>query len=139
MFNIFEHMSLKELQSIINTPDLGADTLLKCAMGVKATELEAYCALVKRGPITIQSALEILEKSRSTTQRLLQGLVEKGLAVREETLIGLGGYKYVYKAVSPKRLKVLIEAMLNDWYTKMLIELEEFPQKIQEIGCGPCI
>jgi predicted transcriptional regulator len=135
VFNIIEHMSLRELQSLINTPELGADELMRCALGVKTAEVEAYCALSGLGKTTVQEVAERLDKSRPTTQRLLQSLVEKGLATREEELIGLGGYKYVYSAVPPERLKASIRGMLDRWYGKMVEELEDLPTKIEEMGC----
>jgi predicted transcriptional regulator len=128
-------MSLGELQSLINAPDLGADDLMRCALGVKTAEVEAYCALSGLGKTTVQEVAERLDKSRPTTQRLLQSLVEKGLATREEELIGLGGYKYVYSAVPPERLKVSIRGMLDRWYEKMVKELDDLPSKIEEMGC----
>ena len=135
MFNIIEHMSLRELQSLINAPELGADELMRCALGVKTAEVEAYCALSGLGKTTVQEVADRLDKSRPTTQRLLQSLVEKGLATREEELIGLGGYKYVYSAVAPEKLKASIRGMLDRWYGKMVEELEGLPTKIEEMGC----
>ena len=128
-------MSLKEIQSILNAPEIGPEELIKCALGIKTTEIQAYCVLVNLGPITIQDATERLSKSRSTTQRLLQNLVEKGLATREEELIGLGGYKYIYRAVPPERLRESIRDTLDRWYRRMLDELDDLPQKIAELGC----
>ncbi|HUV33506.1 MAG TPA: helix-turn-helix domain-containing protein [Candidatus Desulfaltia sp.] len=128
-------MSLKEIQSILNAPEIGPEELIKCALGIKTTEIQAYCVLVNLGPVTIQDATERLSKSRSTAQRLLQNLVEKGLATREEELIGLGGYKYVYRAVPPERLKESIRDTLDRWYRRMLDELDDLPQKIKEMGC----
>lgn len=128
-------MSLKEIQSILNAPEIGPEELIKCALGIKTTEIQAYCVLVNLGPVTIQDATERLSRSRSTAQRLLQNLVEKGLATREEELIGLGGYKYVYRAVPPERLKESIRDTLDRWYRRMLDELDDLPQKITEMGC----
>jgi predicted transcriptional regulator len=128
-------MSIKEIQSILNAEYIGPEELMKCALGIKQTEIQAYCILVNRGPISIQEATEYLNRSRSTAQRLLQNLVEKGLATREEELIGLGGYRYVYKAVSPMRLKKSITQSLNKWYERLLKELDHLPEKIEEIGC----
>lgn len=136
MFTTFEHdMSLREIQSLINAPEIGPEELIRCALGVKTTEIRAYCLLVNMGPVTIQDATERLSKSRSTAQRLLQNLVEKGLATREEELIGLGGYKYVYRAVPPERLKESIRGTLDRWYKRMLGELEGLPERIKEMGC----
>ena len=128
-------MSLREIQSILNAPEIGPEELIKCALGIKTTEIQAYCALVNTGPLTIQDATEMLSKSRSTSQRLLQNLVEKGLATREEELIGLGGYKYIYRAVPPERLKDSIRETLDRWYMRMTSELDDLPQRIAEMEC----
>ena len=128
-------MSLRELQSLINAPNLGADDLMRCALGVKTSEVEAYCALSGLGKTTVQEVADRLDKSRPTTQRLLQSLVEKGLATRNEELIGVGGYKYVYQAVPADRLRASIKEMLDRLYGRMVEELEDLPSKIEEMGC----
>lgn len=128
-------MSLEELQSLLNKPEIGADDLMRCVLGAKTTEIEAYCLLVNKEPMSIQEGVKYLGKSRSTVQRLLQGLAEKGIATREEKLIGLGGYKYVYHAVSPKVLQRITIEKLDRWYERMSKELENLPEKIEDIGC----
>jgi len=45
------------------------------------------------------------------------------------------GYKYVYRAVPPDRLKESMEAVLEEWYRMMLSELNELPEKIEGMGC----
>jgi predicted transcriptional regulator len=136
MFNTFEHnMSLLDIMNILNSEEVTPQDLLKCALGIKRTEIQAYCVLVSKGPITIQEATDFLRKSRPTAQRLLQNLVEKGLATREEELIGLGGYKYIYKPVPPEMLRWTISMNLESWYNKMKLELEAFPEKITQLNC----
>ena len=44
-------MSLKELQSILNTPDLGVDELMKCALGAKTTEKRNAFLHKEPGPL----------------------------------------------------------------------------------------
>ena len=127
-------MSLRELQSLITTPTMGADAIMRCALGVRTTEIEAYCALVTAGPSTVQDVAEGLGKSRSTAQRLLQNLAEKGLAIREERLIGLGGYQYVYSAVAPETMRAAIKETLRQWYERMVSELDGLPEKLEEMG-----
>ncbi|HHL41063.1 TrmB family transcriptional regulator [Candidatus Bathyarchaeota archaeon] len=137
MFTIIEHtnMSLIDILNLLNRDQLSPQEIIKCTLGIKSTEIQAYCILANKGPVTIQEATQILGKSRSTAQRLLQNLVEKGLATREEELIGLGGYKYVYKPVPPERIKWTIQMNLDQWYNKMQTELESFPEKIKQINC----
>ncbi len=135
MFNTIEHrMSLKNLQSLITTPDMSADEIMKCALGVRTTEIEAYCAVVTGGASTVQEVADRLGKSRSTAQRILQNLVDKGLARREERLIGLGGYQYIYRPVSPETMKKAVRESLDRWYERMISELDALPEKIEEMG-----
>ena len=128
-------MSLREIQNILNAQSIGPEELMRCALGIKTTEIRAYCVLVNKGPITIQEATEYMNKSRSTAQRLLQNLVEKGLAIRDEELIGLGGYKFNYRSVPPEMLKASIKDSLDRWYKKMIEELDDLPGKIAELSC----
>lgn len=127
-------MSLKDLQSLITIPTMGADAIMKCALGIRTTEIEAYCALVTGGPASAQEAADRLGKSRPTAQRLLQSLVEKGLAAREERLIGRGGYRYIYAPVPPELVRAAVEENLKRWYRRMLSELERLPEKLEEMG-----
>ena len=127
-------MSLKDLQSLISTPQMSADAIMRCALGVRTTEMEAYCALATGGPSTVTNVAERLGKSRPTAQRLLQNLVDKGLAVREENLIGLGGYQYVYSAVPPEIMKLAVKESLDRWYQRMIRELDDLPSKLDEMG-----
>ena len=128
-------MSIIDIMNLLNREEITPQDIIKCTLGIKRTEIQAYCALANKGPITIQEASDMLHKSRSTSQRLLQNLVEKGLATREEELIGLGGYKYIYKPVPPERLKWTIQLNLEQWYNKMRSELESFPEKIKQLNC----
>jgi predicted transcriptional regulator len=135
MFNNIEQvMSLKELQSLITTPELRANEIMRCALGVRTTEIEAYCAIIDSEPSTVQEVAERLRKSRSTAQRLLQNLVEKGLARRKENLIGLGGYQYLYSPVPLEDMKRAVRIALDRWYERMLEEVESLPQKLMEMS-----
>lgn len=127
-------MSLKDLQSLISTPTMKADAIMRCALSVRTTEIETYCTLMIGGPASVRDVADNLGKSRSTAQRLLLNLVEKGLAVREESLIGLGGYQYVYRAVPPERMKEAIMKNLEHWYGQMIKELNNLPEKLEEMG-----
>ena len=129
-------MSLIDIQNIINEQHISPQELIRCALGIKPTEIQAYCVLVNKGPVTIQEATEYMGKSRSTAQRLLQNIVEKGLATREEELIGLGGYKYVYRPISPERLVETISKSLDSWYNRMQDELAYLPEKIMQVNCN---
>jgi predicted transcriptional regulator len=128
-------MSIKEFQSILNAEHIGPEELMKCTLGIKQIEITAYCLLVNQGLLSINEAAKFLDRSRSTAQRILQNLVEKGLATREEELIGLGGYRYVYRAVNPDRIRQSILQNLDKWYKRIMEEIDNFSEKIEKMGC----
>jgi predicted transcriptional regulator len=113
---------------------MNAEAIMKCALGVRMTEMEVYCALVTVGPSSVQQVAEKIGKSRPTAQRLLQNLVDKGLAIREERLIGLGGYQYVYSAVSPEVMKEAVRVTIEKWYQRMMNEIDNLPTRLDEMG-----
>jgi predicted transcriptional regulator len=82
----------------------------------------------------VTNVAERIVKSRPTAQRLLQNLVDKGLAHREENLIGRGGYQYMYSAVPPEIMKLAVKESLERWYQRMLRELDNLPSKLDEMG-----
>ncbi len=125
-----------EVFNIVNAETVSAQTLLKCTLGIRPIEIKAYCLLLQRGPCTVQEASRLLNRSRSATQRILLSLVEKGLAVREEELIGLGGYKYVYRSAPVGRLKAEILKNLEEWYGRMLVEVGRLDESLRDVGCG---
>jgi len=102
--------------------------VVKCTLGLRAAELEAYLVLARQESVTAQEMSALIGRSRPTAQRLLQVLVSKGLATRQESLIGRGGYIYRYQAVPPERVKMLVREMLEKWYSRMLTYLDELPE-----------
>ena len=42
----------------------------------------------------------------------------------------------MYRAVSAQRLKGIVAETLEKWYSRMLSELDDLPEKIDELGCA---
>lgn len=130
MFNKHEHMSLKEMRSLVAASHITPAELVKCALGIREAEIQTYYALLKGSGGSVQQIAERMEKSRPTAQRLLQDLVAKGLATRSESLIGRGGYLFEYNPVPPETVRETIKGLLNIWHDKMQRYLENFPEEI---------
>jgi len=123
-------MSLEEMHSYLVAPEIEPKQLLRCALAVRSSEIQAYFALLGGKRVRVEDMARKLGKSRATAQRLLQDLVSKGLAIRAESFIGRGGYLYEYRAVPPEKVKETMKRIIDEWYEKMVSFLEEFPRAV---------
>ncbi|MHA1949228.1 MAG: helix-turn-helix domain-containing protein [Candidatus Thorarchaeota archaeon] len=107
------------------------EDLLCCAFGLRDTEISVYLYLVD-GPKTVEEISVVVEKDRSTVQRVLNRLHKKDLVERRTQSIERGGYYYEYIAKSTERVRNEILAQLDDWYgeTRKFL-LESWPQTPQ--------
>lgn len=113
-------------KSIKNPSDL-----LCCAFGLRNTELDVYFSLIS-GLRTVEEVAEKIGKDRSTIQRVLNGLHEKGLVIRESKKIPRGGYFYEYHAEASDTIRDQILAQLEEWYkTTRNFLLESWSQNAQ--------
>ena len=124
-------MTLEEMRSYLVAPEIEPRQLLRCALAVRSSEIQAYFALLSEKRVRVEDMARKLGKSRATAQRLLQDLVSKGLAIRAESFIGRGGYLYEYRAVPPEKVKKAMKRIIDEWYEKMVRFLEEFPRAVQ--------
>ena len=99
--------------------DFKCDDIAKCILGLKTIDIDAYKALVTKGPMTAERLGEVLNRERSTAYRSLQSLMSCGLVHRETRTIIEGGYYYDYIALDPCRMKDLVEGNIDEWYNKM--------------------
>lgn len=119
------------MKSQILMPHIGPKELMKCALSLRRGEIEAYISLLEVKEATVQEVAQKVRKSRPTTQRCLQDLVGKSLAVREEAPIGRGGYEYRYSAISPEVVRDMIEANIDAWHKKMKEYIRKFPNIVR--------
>ena len=89
--------------------------LLCCAFGLRSSELDVYFSLIS-GPKTVEQIAERIGKDRSTVQRVLKKLHDKGLAKRDTHKIQRGGYYHEYSAKETEIVRDQILVQLEQWY-----------------------
>ncbi|MFW9967666.1 MAG: helix-turn-helix domain-containing protein [Candidatus Thorarchaeota archaeon] len=91
--------------------------LLCCAFGLRNTEIDVYFSLIS-GPKTVKEIATRIDRDRSTVQRVLASLKDKGLVEMDEQTFERGGYYYVYRAISTETVRGEILARLDRWYNE---------------------
>lgn len=118
-----------QIESLFSQSFEKPSDLLCCAFGLKNSEIDTYFSLLS-GPKTVEEIRSIVGCDRSTVQRALMKLRNKGLVERETRHIKRGGYYYVYRALSANEVRRMILELLEKWYreTKKLL-LDSWPEQ----------
>lgn len=95
-----------------------ASDVMHCFLGLRSLEIDVYFYLLK-GQATVKEVSESLGRNRSTIQRAIQNLVQRGFAYRRTRTLRKGGYVYVYEAVNISTLKDVIKDSLDSFYQQI--------------------
>jgi len=99
-------------------------SLMKCVLNLRSLDVNVYFKLLE-GETTVKELSNKLNCNRSTIQRALTNLVNKGLAIRKSKTMKNGGYYFEYKAVSLNTIKEKINEKIKEWYATLSNFLEE--------------
>jgi predicted transcriptional regulator len=102
-----------------------ASDVMHCFLGLRTLEIDVYFSLLK-GQATVKETSEALGRNRSTIQRAIQNLVQRGFAYRRTRTLRKGGYVYIYEAVSLSTLKDLIKDALDSFYKQIVTFLDQY-------------
>jgi predicted transcriptional regulator len=123
-WNLMELTGVRELMS---RKQVEASDVMHCFLGLRNLEIDVYFYLLK-GAATVKEVAEALGRNRSSIQRAIQNLVQRGFASRRSRTLRKGGYTYVYKAVSLTSVKKLIKESLDSFYK----QIENFLDRLWE-------
>jgi predicted transcriptional regulator len=112
------------------------EDMVKCVLGLKSLDIDAYKALLTSGPQTAEKLGEILNRERSTAYRSLQNLIACGVVYRETHSIESGGYYYEYVAIDPQEMKRMVKKNVDEWYTQMNDLIEKMDEKMNALIMG---
>ncbi len=85
--------------------------------GISETDAQAYFTILEENTLTLKELTEKLNKDRTTMQKTMKKLVEKGLVHRRRINLIKGGIKYSYEAVPFSLVKEKMIERVNAWKT----------------------
>jgi predicted transcriptional regulator len=110
-----------------------ASDVMHCFFGLRTLEIDVYFNLLK-GQATVKEVTKALGRNRSSVQRAIQNLVQRGFAHRRTRSLRQGGYLYVYEAVSLATMKDLIKDALDSFYRQIDTFLDQYWAKSSREG-----
>ncbi|WP_440948750.1 helix-turn-helix domain-containing protein [Methanosarcina sp. T3] len=112
------------------------EDMVKCVLGLKALDIEAYKVLLMHGPLTTDRLGGILNRERSTAYRSLQNLITCGVVYRETKSLESGGYYHEYVAIEPWEMKRVVKKNVDEWYCQMNGLIEKMDNKVSPLILG---
>lgn len=102
------------LGELIERSDPDLRTVMSCVFGIKAHETRTYLVLLGQPGSTVEELSAALERDRSTVNRLLSTLTNRGLVWHERRLLD-GGYVYQYTAIALPEAKAMLHDAFETW------------------------
>ncbi|MFX1565339.1 MAG: helix-turn-helix domain-containing protein [Promethearchaeota archaeon] len=118
-------MAMLGVQRIMTGQNVEVGDVMHCFLGLRTLEIDVYFYLLK-GQATVKEVTTALGSNRSSVQRAIQNLVQRGFAHRRTRTLRKGGYVFVYEAVSLTTMKDLIKDALDTFYKQIVEFLDQY-------------
>lgn len=106
--------------------DPGFAEVMRCVFAIQEHETRAYLELLDRPGSTVSELADDLGKDRSSVNRALTSLLEKGLVRRQHRLLDTGGYVYQYTAIPLAETREKMHDALDEWCAFVHGRIDEF-------------
>ncbi|MBN2567657.1 MarR family transcriptional regulator [Candidatus Woesearchaeota archaeon] len=95
---------------------ISKEDLIKCAFALNKTEYNLLVFLLKNDKsFTAIQISEMMELDRTTIQKAITQLVNKGLVTRKQKNISGGGYTFFYLITNKQEIKSKIKEVIRRW------------------------
>ena len=101
------------------------ENALRCFFDLSPLEVKVYRDLLDNGSGTAIDIGKRIERDRSTAYRSVTTLVNNGLAVKDLKNREGGGIFYIYEAVDPEEVQIMLKEMIDSWYQEMQKVVEQ--------------
>ncbi|WP_207586373.1 helix-turn-helix domain-containing protein [Halomontanus rarus] len=91
------------------------EAVMSCVFGIEDHETRTYLAVLEQPGCTIDELTGSLDRDRSTVNRSLATLDDRGLVSRDRRLLDGGGYVYQYTAIALPEVKTMLHEALDVW------------------------
>lgn len=107
------------------------EEVMSCVFGIEDHETRTYLTLCDQPGSTIEELATTLERDRSTVNRSLSTLQERGLVRRNRRLLDGGGFVYQYTAIPLPDAKEMLHEALDAWTATVHDAIENFGDRVE--------
>jgi len=101
--------------------------ILKCSFNLNKSEYKLLLHLLEQNnSMTASQTAQKLELDRTTIQKAIKPLLEKGLVERVQENLPRGSYVFKYKAKPKNEIKLEVKSMISKWCENVEKEMNRF-------------
>lgn len=101
------------------------EDIIACSLSLKRSEYRVFKILLRtKENLTIAEIADKLELDRTTVQKIIKKLSEKGLIYRFQQNLDNGGYVYNYNIKDKIAVKKHIKDSLKIWYENSISQID---------------
>ena len=117
-------MHLEKINAWLKLEEMSQEEIVSALFGLTDTETKAYFTLLRES-ISVQGLSRKIKVDRTTSQRVLQTLINEGLAHRVVERKKKGGINYIYTPMPFADLKDRMGNMVDSWSAFIKKKIEE--------------
>lgn len=96
--------------------EIGFSELIRCSLNMSKAEYRIFIFMVEREkPLKIKEISKALGIDRTSVQKILKKLMEKGMVKRRQKNLEGGGYLYIYSIQKKEEIKEWILQKMEEW------------------------
>lgn len=125
-------MSAPEFRDLMLAENPGFDDVMRCVFGIQEREVETYLTLLGTGEVKAEALADELDRDRTSVNRTLAALREKGVVTRHRRLLDGGGHFYCYTAEPLPEVKRRMHDELDAWTESVHERIDDFGMRDSE-------
>ncbi len=106
--------------------ELDIDEIIRCGLNLSKSEMKIFKESLKESNISSNNMAKRLNLDRTTIQKGLGKLLEKGLIRRVQMNRDNGGYEYRYQSMSKEDTRNKVKEIASEWFKMVEVGLEKW-------------
>ncbi|MCD6549648.1 MarR family transcriptional regulator [Candidatus Micrarchaeota archaeon] len=104
------------------------EDIVRCSFDLNKTEYKVMMYLLKhsRRKYRVTEVAKGISLTRTSVQKAIKRLVDRGLVIRFQKNLPGGGYTYVYQIEDKKRIMQRMKDIVTSWYHNVIKAIDTF-------------
>lgn len=100
------------------------DEIIMCSLGLTRLDYEILSLLFAHPSLTIIGIAKKMRVDRTTAQKSVKRLLEKGLLLRFQQNLKTGGYSFIYETKGKEEVKQNVADIIGGWQKNVMRALD---------------
>jgi predicted transcriptional regulator len=91
------------------------EDLIRCSLNLSKSDFKLFNFLLTNDSFTVKSLSDKLDLDRTTIQKSVKKLLDRGILEQYQENLSPGGYRFIYKIKEKDQIKKKILSIIKNW------------------------